>query len=1613
MNEPMFSRKVDTQQAYEKRIDELFAGAKPRDVRRRENAAVVLDRADILGLLKITDGPVYLDETAVGKPEKGQPRGTPPKHPNMTADVWKKIPQWLDNPIAVFDSATVEGDLVLLAPELVDGSVVLMSVDPKTQGADRGVTISLLTNAYDKDGGVPPVNQWLREGKAWYIDAKKFPDVMRRGGLQSPATAQNKPGMRRILTEKNLSGWRKANEPMFSRSAPASFRAQEVRNEQGQLLAPNGEASKLNEGQWHQVRSPEFKKWFGDWENDPNNASKVVDANGEPMVVYHGTPDSGFNVFRKESYFTANIEYADIYRSTSDPRRSGTPDIYQVFLSIRNPFDTRVQKNRAIFNNEYYQKRGTGSPLTDIGLPDWTEGRDLIEFFEETKKDFDGLILNEGGNRGISYVPINPNQIKSATGNSGAFDGGNPDIRFSRKVDTKQAYEKRIDELFAGGKANRQGARVLDRSDVLELLGYNNFPVVLKEGKVITGQEKHPNMTAEHWKKVPTWMDDPTAVFDSDTVRGAKVFIAPELVKDSVVMITVEPDATLSATLAAHSLTNAYDKDNGPPPFMRWLRMGLTNYIDTKKFPNVVSRAGLQLPRKETQNKPGMPEILTEKNLAGWRKANEPMFSRKVDAQQSYENRIDELFSGAQPQRGGIRVLDRADILDLIGYGSKPMDLLESKVIKSQDDHPNMKADHWKKIPEWLDNPAAVFDSDTVPGRLVFVAPELVAGAPVLMAVTPDSQNTGTLEVSLLVSAYDAQGGRTPFGRWVRDGMMRYANTKEFPAVLKQSVGLQLPESAFKNKPGMHKILTEKNLAGWRNANKPMFSRKDPEQDMYLGHNISPEGLRHALKLGGLAAPSLAVTRTTTGGLENFGSITLLANKDMIGQKDSPLFNADVYSPRQPRAIEKTNHKAWAAFERELHGLPPTSHVPDVYSFTKEGAYALSSNAMVQQLFFKQRGTEIKAVKKKLNTFEAKAVAMAKKNGWTGRWSMEESDAFKQLAQAYADDSVRKITEADPKRAERFKDGFVDENGAIQQSFVRDFAWSVSGYLQTDGIDISATNDILREKLRRPAVSIQFNRWIESQVEKLSDGKLLDTGRRPKPYTLENVVAEMTRKIRGGENFNYGAGNIRAQYADQIKTVKDAQGRRESIISGKEFETLKEESNTRLLNTLEELKPYYRFDATGFAYFDDASQALAEGPRGIREAFDLDAKGHKIVDDLIGYLRSMPTSYFEMKVQRAMQLSEFAGAVVPNGTDADLIDRLKADGLRVVKYNPKEEGSRMKAIERFDGLMFSRKQSAETFEQSKEQFARLVDRFVQGNVDASATHEILPKSTDSMRMLGLPDLPVRIGSHALDALYNHGVTPTQMKRLIDELDSPRMVMIWNRGRGGEMSLNFVTSMNNAKGEPFVIGMKPNRGTVEGRNHWVATVTEKQPRAILDMVRDGGALYVGDGEIAGISGKELREALRFAKEKRGRESRELKAVMASSHKLSYLVERVLYTKDLEQFKGKDVAFSHKDQSTWDMPEPSMLDEFIYQIQDRQINLKRVQEAIGKVKQVSESVDAYLKEELYHGRVAARAHKFLDVEVRPLLMDMKFKNVSMEELEAFLLARNSTMRASAHA
>lgn len=87
------------------------------------------------------------------------------------------------------------------------------------------------------------------------------------------------------------------------------------RNSEGKLLAPNDEPSNLPEHLYAIVRTKEFKDWFGDWQNDPENASKVVDKNGEPRIVYHGSDQYGFDVFDpshsddKRSLFASGSKY--------------------------------------------------------------------------------------------------------------------------------------------------------------------------------------------------------------------------------------------------------------------------------------------------------------------------------------------------------------------------------------------------------------------------------------------------------------------------------------------------------------------------------------------------------------------------------------------------------------------------------------------------------------------------------------------------------------------------------------------------------------------------------------------------------------------------------------------------------------------------------------------------------------------------------------------------------------------------------------------------------------------------------------------------------------------------------------------------------------------------------------------------------------------------------------------------------------------------------------------------------------------------------------------------------------------------------------------------------
>ncbi len=203
------------------------------------------------------------------------------------------------------------------------------------------------------------------------------------------------------------------------------------RDSEGNLLAPNGKKSNLTERQYAQVRTKAFKDWFGDWENNPNEASKVVDENGEPLVVYHNTPFEFNGIFDME-------HKSRIAPWTSEPfGHVGTQETantikgtqYALFANIKNPLETPdfVHETVSSMLSELYRQgiisKEKYSSLRGISN---SELRDLM-----LSLGYDGTKYENKAERGgTSYSFTSPNQIKSATDNIGTFSRTNNDIRY-------------------------------------------------------------------------------------------------------------------------------------------------------------------------------------------------------------------------------------------------------------------------------------------------------------------------------------------------------------------------------------------------------------------------------------------------------------------------------------------------------------------------------------------------------------------------------------------------------------------------------------------------------------------------------------------------------------------------------------------------------------------------------------------------------------------------------------------------------------------------------------------------------------------------------------------------------------------------------------------------------------------------------------------------------------------------------------------------------------------------------------------------------------------------------------------------------------------------------
>ena len=245
-----------------------------------------------------------------------------------------------------------------------------------------------------------------------------------------------------------------------------------------------------------QTTTPQFKEWFGDWQNSPENASKVVNEDGTPMIVYHGT-DSDFTVFDR-SKGRSGMDIQGMFFSPWEIDAGGYgKNVGAYYLDIKNPASgEKAFKALNMFKGQNYA------------------GIKAREYLEE--QGYDGVNFY-----GEEWVAFEPTQIKSATNNIGTFDRNNPDIRYSVKEGNEYTPDKiarrLINENNAKGRVYvkdvREGITELARMvpDVFSGNVEENYPAFEAKARsiaetIVDASRQTQDVQKEQYNELRKWL---------------------------------------------------------------------------------------------------------------------------------------------------------------------------------------------------------------------------------------------------------------------------------------------------------------------------------------------------------------------------------------------------------------------------------------------------------------------------------------------------------------------------------------------------------------------------------------------------------------------------------------------------------------------------------------------------------------------------------------------------------------------------------------------------------------------------------------------------------------------------------------------------------------------------------------------------------------------------------------------------------------------------------------------------------------------------------------------------------------------------------------------------
>lgn len=485
-------------------------------------------------------------------------------------------------------------------------------------------------------------------------------------------------------------------------------------------------------------------------------------------------------------------------------------------------------------------------------------------------------------------------------------------------------------------------------------------------------------------------------------------------------------------------------------------------------------------------------------------------------------------------------------------------------------------------------------------------------------------------------------------------------------------------------------------------------------------HSLSPEKFLAALELGGMPMPSVAVTRLDRPyGWGGADGIALVGRPELVDPKNrSKVYMHDAYTGKMPPVMYRKKNKAAIeklraeALEKiQPYGLDGSAglntdlFVDNYNEQVMDGRAAdwRENRAMMAYWAITVAGY---APKPKMKPVEGKMSAglYKKLKPWAAKLPKDVRFSYE-----FTDEQVEGLRAAMvsyfeekgvAKGADRWREWERDEVAAHAMSY----AAEVREYKVTkrpDAVENGKRFVAYAERHRKA-----YKAWCEEQLGKFVGekvfsrkferknwrGEVVDEWWGHEAYNLKNLMRYMREeKNRGGEMSSMSPGMFLACVADEMRSMKDMQARRERVVDAATYEAAKNEYE-EAYSKFEKLA--YGLKKPGWGSYFEISEAalwrlleLVQGGRNMPSREMVMRKLNESKDgwtdehvdaamDLLNKVLSMPSDYMEAVPQRAVRMNEWEYAVMPESLKKNkaVMAGLRENGIRPRFHDGTEEG---------------------------------------------------------------------------------------------------------------------------------------------------------------------------------------------------------------------------------------------------------------------------------------------------------------------------------------------------